>query len=289
MTATLGRRALFGAVPALGLSRVTSPRVVSLDFGLTETALALGTVPVGLPDPTDYRLWVIDPVLPDGVLDVGQRTQPNLELLAELAPDLILTIQDHDPILPQLRQIAPVLRQPIYGPQRRPWDRSTEAARTIAARLDRPSAADRLIDGVEQRYAEARSRLGTRRTRPLLLASFLDPRHLRLYGAGSILQDALDRLGLHNAWAGETGIWGSTTVPLEALAPLEDAILLTFDPQPPDLAAVLDRSPLWRALPFVRAGRVAALPPVLMFGTLPAADRFAKVLLPVLDAMADRG
>ena len=96
----------------------------------------------------------------------------------------------------------------------------------------------------------------------------------------------MDRLGLRNAWTGRTGVWGSATVGLDALAPLEDAALFTIDPQPPDLAAVLDASPLWQALPFVRARRVFSLPPVLMFGTLPAADRFAALLLPRLNGTA---
>ena len=73
---------------------------------------------------------------------------------------------------------------------------------------------------------------------------------------------------------------------LDALAPLEDAVLFAIDPQPPDFAAVLDASPLWRALPFVRAGRVLTLPPVLMFGALPAADRFAALLAPRLAGAA---
>lgn len=283
----IGRRSLLGAGAALlGAGAGPQPRVVSLDFGLAETLLALGVAPIGLPDPADYRLWVIEPRLPDRVADVGQRTQPNLELMAALAPDTILAIQDHDAILPQLRRIAPVLRLPIYGREQRPWDRSAAAARAIGGRLNTPGAADRLIEAVERRYATARAALDGRPVRPLLLASFIDPRHLRVYGGGSILQAGLDRLGLRNAWTGATGVWGSATVGLEALAQFGDAMLFTFDPQPPDLAPVLAASSLWQALPFVRAGRVAALPPVLMFGTLPAADRFAAVLLPRLQGAA---
>ena len=284
----LRRRALLSTIPALRAApaRAGAPRVVPLDFGLAETLLALGVVPVGLPGPPYYRQWVIDPLLPDGVVDVGQRTQPNLELLAALAPDAILTIPEHDPILPQLRSIAPVLRVPIYTPQQRPWDRSAEAARAMGAWLDRAGAAEQLVAAVEGRYAAARAELAGKQVRPLLLASFTDPRHLRVYGAGSILQAGLDQLGLQNAWSGRTGIWGSATVGLDALAPLENAALFTIDPQPPDLAAVLDASPLWRALPFVRARRVFTLPPVLMFGTLPAANRFAALLPPRLTGPA---
>lgn len=283
------RRTLLAAAPALAAipARAGAPRrVVALDFGLAETLLALGVVPVGLPGPADYRRWVVDPALPDGVADVGQRTQPNLELLAALAPDAILAVPEHDAILPQLHRIAPVLRVPLHTPQQRPWDRSVEAARAIGTRLGRADAAEQLIVAVERRHAAARAALAGRAVRPLLLASFLDPRHLRVYGAGSILQAGLDRLGLSNAWTGRTSVWGSATVGLEALAPLEDAVLFAIDPQPPDLAAVLDASPLWRALPFVRAGRVFALPPVLMFGTLPAADRLAALLPPRLTGTA---
>lgn len=285
---TLRRRTLLAAVPALAAipARAGAPRVVALDFGLAETLLALGVVPVGLPGPADYRRWVVDPALPDGVADVGQRTQPNLELLAALAPDAILAVPEQDAILPQLHRIAPVLRVPLHTPQQRPWDRSVEAARAIGTRLGRADAAEQLIAAVERRHAAARAALAGRAVRPLLLASFLDPRHLRVYGAGSILQAGLDRLGLSNAWTGRTSVWGSATVGLEALAPLEDAVLFAIDPQPPDLAAVLDASPLWRALPFVQARRVFTLPPVLMFGTLPAADRLAALLPPRLTGTA---
>ncbi|MFD1378870.1 hypothetical protein [Fodinicurvata halophila] len=40
----------------------------------------------------------------------------------------------------------------------------------------------------------------------------------------------------------------------------------------------LDNSPLWTRLPPVEAGRFSVLPPVLMFGMLPSALRFARVL-----------
>lgn len=281
------RRTLLGALAlAAAPVRAGAPRVVALDFGLAETLLALGIVPTGLPGPADYRRWVVDPALPDGVADVGQRTQPNLELLAALAPDAILAVPEHDAILPRLRRIAPVLRVPLHTPQQRPWDRSVEAARAIGTRLGRADAAEQLVAAVERRHAAARAALAGRVVRPLLLASFLDPRHLRVYGAGSILHAGLDRLGLSNAWTGRTSVWGSATVGLEALAPLEDAALFAIDPQPPDLAAVLDASPLWRALPFVRARRVFTLPPVLMFGTLPAADRLAALLPPRLTGTA---
>lgn len=293
---TLTRRALLATAtattlagsPASARAQSVGPRVISLDYGLAQTALALGADLVALPDPADYRVWVVSPPLPDAVRDVGQRTQPNLEILHDLRPGLILAIQDHAPILPLLRDIAPVLELPIYTAERRPWDRAVAAARAIGGALDRTGAATQLIDGVTDRFAEARAALARRKQRPILLASFIDPRHLSIYGRGSILHDSLDRLGLVDAWRGDTGRWGSVTVPVEALATLGESALFLIEPVPPDLDATLGRSPLWHALPFVRAGRVFRLAPVLMFGTLPAADRLRGLLLPhLMDGAAD--
>lgn len=279
------------ALAALGAGFVVTggPRIVSLDYGLAQTALAVGGTVVGMPDPANYRRWVIEPALPDEVRDVGQRTQPNMEAIRALRPDLILAVPDHDPIRTLLQAIAPVLTLPIATAARQPWAQSAAAARSIADRLGRPGAAETLIDAVTARYAAGRRDLAGSDQAALLLASFLDPRHLSVYGPGSILQDGLDRLGLRNAWTGPVGRWGSAVVPLEGAAGLEGAALFVIEPLPPDLDGVLGRSPLWRSMPFVRAGRVYRLPPVLMFGTLPAADRFASVLLPHLLAGAGRG
>lgn len=281
------KRRAFLALLAAGVAVPGGMRVVSLDYGLAQTALAVGGDLVGVPDPVDYRVWVVTPAMPAAVQDLGQRTQPNLDVLHDLRPGLILAIQDHAPIRTLLEAIAPVLELPIYTPERRPWDRSVEAARAIGGRVGRPAAAERLVADVSERFAAGRAALAGRAQRPILLASFIDPRHLSIYGAGGILHDALERLGLRNAWRGTTGRWGSVTVPLESLAGLGEAALFLIEPLPPDLDGVLGRSPLWQALPFVRAGRVFRLDPVLMFGTLPAADRFCELLLPhLLDGAA---
>ena len=275
------RRELIGLLAA-GLALPGGARVASLDYGLAQTALALGADLVAVPDPADYRLWVVAPPMPPTVQDLGQRTQPNLDVLHALRPDFILAIQDHASIRPLLEAIAPVLELPIYTPEQRPWERSVAAAKAIGARVGRVPAAERLIARVTAQFDQARAALATREQRPILLASFIDPRHLSIYGAGSILQDGLERLGLRNAWRGATGRWGSATVPIERLATMGDASLFLIAPLPPDLDHVLGRSPLWQALPFVRDRRVYRLDPVLMFGTLPAASRFCDLLLPHL-------
>lgn len=73
----------------------TPKRIVALDFNYTEDLLALGITPVGVADidsPTGFNTLVnIQPALGPEVVDVGGRQGPNLEIIAELQPDLILT------------------------------------------------------------------------------------------------------------------------------------------------------------------------------------------------------
>ena len=54
--------------------------------------------------------------------------------------------------------------------------------------------------------------------------------------------------------------------------------LFYFEPIPEEARAAFAERPLWQALPFVREGRVAALPPVWSFGGMMSAERLARVL-----------
>ncbi|MEH6774728.1 MAG: ABC transporter substrate-binding protein, partial [Cereibacter changlensis] len=112
--------------------------------------------------------------------------------------------------------------------------------------------------------------------RPLLIVKFADDRLLDVFGAGSLFHDVLRPLGATNAWTGPTNAWGFASTGLEALAGHPEARLVIIEPAPPPRLA---DSPLWRALPQVRAGRVTLLPPVWVFGGVPSALRFARLLV----------
>lgn len=61
-------------------------RIVALEWLPVELLLALGITPYGIADIPNYKLWVNEPPLPESVIDVGLRTEPNLELLTEMKP-----------------------------------------------------------------------------------------------------------------------------------------------------------------------------------------------------------
>ncbi|QGX64812.1 ABC transporter substrate-binding protein [Bacillus sp. ms-22] len=86
-------------------------RVVTLYQGATDAAVAMGIKPVGV-----VESWLETPTykyLRDdlkGVKIVGQETQPNLEEIEKLKPDLIIASKvRHEQIFDQLKEIAPTV------------------------------------------------------------------------------------------------------------------------------------------------------------------------------------
>jgi iron complex transport system substrate-binding protein len=64
-------------------------RIVALEWLPVEFLLALGITPYGVADIPNYKMWVNEPSLPDSVIDIGLRTEPNLE------PRVINLYQQH--------------------------------------------------------------------------------------------------------------------------------------------------------------------------------------------------
>jgi iron complex transport system substrate-binding protein len=260
-------------------ARGASLRVAALDWALAETMIALGHNPIAIVAASDWNRFVVEPPLPAGIVDLGLQPEINFELLATLRPDLILTSPFVQDLEPAVRRIATTLQLSIFEPGRTPLAQPRALTTQVGARLGRESEATALLAEAERTFDGYRQRIRSRPRRPVLLVNFIDARHVRVYGGAGLYQNVLDRIGLANAWTGETNYWGYATVGIERLAAVGDAELIAFEPVPPDAQATLRRSPLWASLPFVRAGRTSVLPSVLMFGAMPSALRFARLLV----------
>ncbi len=252
-----------------------------MDFGLAETLIEMGLPPVALPDPNSWAQWVVEPALPPGIVNLGTDREPNLELLAALKPDLIVTTPYLGAIAPLLARFAPTRTFSVYAPPPgHIYERSVAATRALAAAIGREEAGETLIGRAQAAMDATRSHFTASGLagRPLLLVNFLDTRHVRVYGAGSLFGDVLERCGLVNGWTRPSNYWGFNTVGIEELAQSPASSLVYLEPISADTLDTLAASPLWRSLPFVKADRVLRLPPVLMFGMLPSAMRFARQL-----------
>jgi iron complex transport system substrate-binding protein len=113
----------------------------------------------------------------------------------------------------------------------------------------------------------------------------MDARHARVYSAPGLFHNALERIGVRNAWTRQSNYWGFETIGIEELSAITDldARLIAFDPVPPDVLPKLADSPLWQALPFSQPGHLSVVPPALMFGMVNEAMRFAGLVTDVLE------
>lgn len=279
MSALTRRALLAGAIiAAAGSARAAAPRVATLDWALLETLLAMGIVPVAAAELVLFRAVAVEPPVPDGVRDIGLRGLPSFEALRLADPDLIFSSAFYALSEPQLRLIAPVETITIYARGGAPLTRARQAAIRLAEACGRPAAGVDLVTRTEAVLDACRREVTPHAGRPLLVINLGDARHFRVFGRDSIFGEVLDRLGLANAWRGNTSYSASAPVGLEALAAYPEAGLVILPPVPPDARRVLPQSALWRALPSVQERQVRVLAPVNPFGGLPTAGRFARLL-----------
>ena len=253
-------------------------RLLALDWAAAETAQALGVTPVGMAQLTDYRIWSGGMPMPDSVVNVGLRMEPNLELIARLKPDLILIAPIQQGLQPLLQRIAPVRVIEFNSYQQPDSYRQAQAAtRQLAIWLDRQAEAEMLISRTGATLDALANQLGEDAP-PLYLFRFADRRHLWLLGEHSLFGGALASVGIPVIPQPRSNLWGFTSVPLTALTGRAQAQLVYIEPLPfKDMNEMQDNQ-LWRQLPAVRAGRVIALPAVWLGNGLPSVERFASLL-----------
>ncbi|MEH8112669.1 ABC transporter substrate-binding protein [Aeromonas veronii] len=269
------------------ISSVPLPRIATVDWTIAETLLALGVTPLAVGDAGPYQAWVGEPRLPAGVVDIGLRTQPNRELLAELKPDRILISPLAAPLAPTLSCIAPVSTIALYDGQTDLWQRLHEVTLTLARMVGKTAEGERLLAGLDRDLASMQAGLPADLP-PLLVVQFIDERHVRVFGRHSLFDAVMTRLGLRNGWQEQTNDWGFSVVSIEQFMTLPTARLVVVDPIPVGVSERLQEPGLWQHLPLVRQAPVLHLPAVWSFGGVLAARRFAGLLSDALLQDAER-
>ncbi|MFB2828648.1 ABC transporter substrate-binding protein [Aeromonas jandaei] len=263
------------------------PRIATVDWTIAETLLALGVTPLAVGDAGPYQAWVGEPRLPAGVVDIGLRTQPNHELLAELKPDRILISPLAATLAPTLSRIAPVSTIALYDGQTDLWQRLHEVTLTLARMVGKTAEGERLLAELDRDLARMQAELPADLP-PLLVVQFIDERHVRVFGRHNLFDAVMTRLGLRNGWQEQTNDWGFSVVSIEQFMTLPTARLVVVDPIPVGVSERLQEPGLWQHLPLVRQAPVLHLPAVWSFGGVLAARRFAGLLSDALLQDAER-
>ncbi|GEM75697.1 Fe(3+) dicitrate ABC transporter substrate-binding protein [Vibrio sagamiensis] len=89
----------------------TPQRVIALEYSFIDALASVGVSPVGVADDKDVnRILESIRAQIEPWVSVGMRPQPNLEIISQLKPDLIIAdVQRHSPAYDDLSKIAPTL------------------------------------------------------------------------------------------------------------------------------------------------------------------------------------
>ncbi|MCE0496096.1 ABC transporter substrate-binding protein [Vibrio salinus] len=265
---------------SLGQHKFVAPaqKVVTLNWGATEEVIELGVVPLGIADINGYQEWVVHPQLPQSQ-DVGSRSEPNLEVLYHLKPDLIIIGSGQKQLLSQLQSIAPVLYFDNFRKDHnniQAIDASfIELARALGKEQQAIERLDRREKKIKQLSDQLHKKFGSHIPETTLIR-FASESHVRVYGKNSTVEAALKKLGIKSALDIQPSQWGQVQRPITDLSKINNGIVLYVEPF--QYEAKLKSMPLWRYLPFVQKHHVGPVGPVWTYGGSISIEYIAKAI-----------
>jgi len=270
------------AIASMGAqARDDSPgRIAASNWTVAETLVALGVEPYAVSDIPNYDEWVKAPAIPASTLDMGLRNEPNLEMLAQDPPDLLITSALFSRDNARLERLMPVKVIDNFSTDQPYYEATLAMTREIARLTGRQSQAEILIAETNQILDRAAQELKDAAT-PLYIVQFSDAQHVRVFGQGNMIGTLFSRTALTNAWTGPTNAWGYASIPIDRLAERPEARIVIIKPYPRGVGDELAKNQVWQHLPAVREGRVSYIDPVWPYGGLISLQRLARSLVEV--------
>jgi iron complex transport system substrate-binding protein len=256
---------------AMGASEIrgTPERIVVLDTGELDSAISLGVTPVGAVEAVEGMGL---PSYLEGTADIENVStieEPNLEKIATLEPDLILSSKlRHEQIYDQLSQIAPTVFTETTGVT---WKQNFEKH---AEAMNRTAEAREVVDGYEERLEGFKSAMGDRLGETDVSVVRFLPGETRIYQKESFVGTVLEDAGLPRPPSQDVDEFAILNVSEEQIPKMDgDAVFVTVYGAPEDLTEErITSDPLWQRLDAVRQDRVYRVPDDLwMLGIGPTA------------------
>ncbi|CED71628.1 ferric vibrioferrin-binding periplasmic protein PvuB [Aliivibrio wodanis] len=141
----------------------TPQRIVVLEFSFVDALAAVGVSPVGVADDNDASRVI--PAVRELIQpwkSVGMRSQPSLEAIAVLKPDLIIAdAERHRTVYQDLQRIAPTLLLKSRGET---YQENLKSALKIGIAVDRQSEMELRIQQHQQAMADFKSHFSLKET-----------------------------------------------------------------------------------------------------------------------------
>ncbi|MGY2004620.1 ABC transporter substrate-binding protein [Blastococcus sp. SYSU DS1024] len=231
-------------------------RVVVLDTGELDSALSLGVTPVGAVT-TDVSEQFLSYLAEDaeGIEVVGTIAEPDLEAIAALEPDLILSNQvRHEDIYDQLEQIAPTVFAADLG------DTWKENLLLDAEALGREEEAEELLAEYEQQAADLGEAIGDPASTTVSPLRFVGGT-IRAYQPESFVGTVLADIGLDHVDLPEGEVSTFAELSPEQITQADADVILYSSYGAPEESgeATVVAGPLWPRLTAVAEGRAFAV------------------------------
>ncbi|MCC4222505.1 iron-siderophore ABC transporter substrate-binding protein [Vibrio campbellii] len=264
-------------------------RVAALNWDIAEQVIELGVTPVAVPDIAGYSDWVVQPAIPEGVTDIGTRTEPNFSALKKLNPDVILIASPQKDLQERFSEIAPVLYYQTYSEQHSNAAAAIENFKKIAQLLGKEEQANNKLAAMDARIAVLKAELAKAYPddKPKVTSfRFASTTSVYIYGNNSIPQYALEQLGFENAMDLPASQWGISQKRMTELKKVKNGIALYFEPFP--YQDKLNQSPIWKSMPFVRSGQFSPVEASWSYGGAMSILYNAEAMAQSLLALAEQ-
>ncbi|MFF4344217.1 ABC transporter substrate-binding protein [Kitasatospora sp. NPDC001540] len=249
---------------AMGTAEIKArpQRVVVLDSGELDDVTLLGITPVGAVAPHlktegGFPAYLGDKV--GGAKDVGPMNEPNLELIASLKPDLILTSKvRHEKVYDKLNAIAPTVMAETTG---EPWKSNLKL---YAQALGKESEAAKALSDYEARAAKLGEEIKAKYngTAPTVSVVRFVAGPTRLYQNASFSGVVLKDVGLARAIKAPDVDKSMLEVSPELINQADaDLVFVTTSDDPSKTKqAEVQQTAVWQGLNAVRNGKVFTVP-----------------------------
>ena len=226
-------------------------RVVVLDTAELDSAMTLGVKPVGAVEAVEgmgFPGYLGDT---SGIEKVGTIEEPNLEKIATLNPDLILSSNlRHEQISDRLSEIAPTVFTETTGA---PWRENFELH---AKALGKQEKAEQVVSDFESRLEEFKNTV--EKPRPEVSIVRFIAGDTRIYQKDSFIGTVLEDAGLPRPEPQDKEEFALTNVSQEAIPKMDGDIIFTtvYGEEEETAQAKITSSPLWQELDAVQNDRV---------------------------------
>ncbi|WP_336660162.1 iron-siderophore ABC transporter substrate-binding protein [Leucobacter sp. USHLN153] len=277
-------------------------RIAVLEWQQAEDAMTLCVAPVAVSDPKGYATWVSAEQLPEDVIDLGTRGEPDLDALYGADPDLII-VEAFDADAEIVKNLEKESDVPVLvtvgADTSDPIGNMKNVFTLIAEATGRTERAEAVLADFDQHLADAKSKVASASlptTDFVFFDGWIEGSNLviRPYGKGALFTAFGEELGLTAAWTddidkayGSGGVdpaYGLAQTDLEGLTAVGDANLFYSKDEEGGYTDELDQSSIWTSLPAVKEGRAHAFPAGVWGAGGPlsgeqAVDAFVDVIL----------